>query len=156
MKKLLIFTIALLVPALSQAKPTPDQVKSVIDFYFNGQDQGVLLADVKLCDEIYAEGDQKNECMEIRNTTSLKKGEETNLWMMFMVPSDVDPQNIMVQFNYGGVTMSVRKTAISSSLRYRTWKKIKLDRTGEWDVKILHDKGDDLELLKEMKLTVTE
>lgn len=154
MKKRILFALVLCLPLLAQAKPSPEEVKSVIDFYFNGQDQGIVLADTKLCDEIYTEGDQKNECMETRNTATLKEGEETYLWMLFMVPSKVDPQRIMVQLNLGDITMDVKNLTITSSLRYRARTKIAFKRPGEWKLKIIHDTGKELQLLKEIPVTV--
>ncbi len=156
MKGIAVWSIALLVSANAFAKPSPEVVKQVVDFYFDGQDQGVVLAHTKLCDNVYTKGEHNNECMDERADNTLTLGEQTNVWMLFMVPNKVEPQSIMVQLNHRGMTMSVQRAKIASALRYRIWRKIKPDRAGDWTVKILHDRGDEVELLKEMTLTVVE
>lgn len=154
MKRIAALGTALLTCSLAYAKPTPEDVQQVINFYYNGQAQGVVLADVKVCDDIYTQGPQKNECMAQREHDTLIEGESTHVWMMFMVPSGMDPQKIMLQLNHRGMTMAVRQSKITTGIRYRTWEKIKPDRTGKWSVKIFHDKGEDLELIKELTLNV--
>lgn len=156
MRKTLLLIITLCIPLLAQAKPSPEEVKNVIDYYFNGQDQGVVLADVKLCDEVYTEGEQKNECMDERGATTLAVGDKTYLWMLFMVPSKLDPQHIIIQLNRDDITLDVKNITITNSLRYRARSKIAFRNPGDWQVKILHDTGDKLELLKELKITVED
>jgi len=154
MKRIAALGTALLTCSLAYAKPTSEEVQHVIDYYYNGQAQGVVLADVKICDDIYTKGDQKNECMAQREHDTLIEGESTHVWMMFMVPNGLESQKVMLQLNHRGMTMAVRQTKISSGIRYRTWEKIKPDRSGKWSVKIFHDKGEDLELIKELTLNV--
>lgn len=156
MTRIALLSIALLFSCLAHGKPTPEEVKHVIDYYYRGQDQGVLLADLKLCDEVYTKGDQKNECMAERTGDSLNAGERTVVWMMFMVPRGVEPQNIMLQLNYRGMTMSVKRARVTSAIRYRTWETIKPDRPGEWTLKIFLDKGEEVDLIKELALHVVE
>jgi len=156
MKRIIVLSIALLVSSLAHGKPSPEVVKQVVDFYFQGQEQGVVLADTKLCDNVYTKGEQNNECMAERPDNTLSRGEETNVWMLFMVPNKLEPQKILVQLNHRGMTMSVQRASIASALRYRIWKKVKPDRAGDWTVKIFHDRGDKVELLKEMTLKVVE
>lgn len=158
MKRTALLSLALVLSAFVQAHAKPDakQVKDVIDFFYQGQTEGVVLADVKLCEDVYTKGEQKNECMAELSDNALKEGDAATVWMMFMVPHDVKPQSIMLQLNYGGMTMSVERAEIKSAVRYRTWRQIKLDRPGEWKVKIFHDKGDAVELMKELTLKVAK
>ena len=148
--------IALFASSICHAKPAPEVVKQVVDFYFHGQDQGVVLADTKLCDDVYTKGENKNECMAERSGNTLNVREATTVWMLFMVPNKVEPQTILVQMNHRGMTMSVKRLKVGSALRYRVWEKVKPDRVGEWTVKIFHDRGNDVELLKELALSVVE
>jgi hypothetical protein len=154
MTRIAVFSLALLLSSLAHGKPTAEEVKHVIDFYYHGQDEGLILADVKLCEDVYTKGEQKNECMGERTADALQEGEKTNVWMMFMVPNKVPPQKIMLQLNHRGMTMSVKRTQVTSAIRYRTWEKIKFDRPGDWTIAIFHDKGEDLELIRELKLKV--
>jgi hypothetical protein len=157
MKRTAVLSITLLLSSIAyaHAKPTPEQIKDVIDYFYSSHSDAVTLTQVKLCDDVYTEGDHKYECMSERTGNSLKSGDEAYVWMMFMVPDKADPQTIMVQVSHDGVPMSVERTTVKSALRYRTWKKIKPDRAGKWKVKIFHDKGDDVALMKELTFTVS-
>ncbi len=156
MKRIVVAGIALLFISTAHGKPSPEVVKQVVDFYFHGQEQGVVLADVKLCDNVYTKGEQNNECMVERADTTLARGEETNVWILFMVPNKVEPQSILVQLNHKGMTMSVQRAKVASAVRYRIWKKVRPDRAGVWSVKIFHDNRNRVELLSEGKLNVVE
>ena len=120
--------------------PTSSEVKKVLDFYYNGQGAGVVMIDSRVCRDIHREGDQKNECSgEISGQEPVTKGDTVYLWMAFMIPSGDEKQKILVQFENGGVTRMVKNLEVSGSLRFRTWRKLAFDRTGEWTAKIVHD-----------------
>ncbi len=152
------FVSLMLAAALStaaQAKPAPEQVREVVDYYFNGRDAGVVLADFRVCDDVHAEGELKNECRGQRDPASLLEGDSVLMWMMFMVPSGVEPQDIMLQLNHQGMTLGLEKAKVASSMRYRVWRKVSFDRPGEWEARVMHDKGPGgLEVLREIKLNV--
>ena len=156
MKRIMILSVAAVLFSHAQAKPTAEEVKQVIDYFYTGQADGVILADVKLCDDVYTQGEHKNECMAERADAKLTKGEAATVWMMFMVPDKVEPQNIMLQYDHAGTTMAVERAKITSAVRFRTWTKITPDRPGEWKVKILHDQGDNIELIKELTVEVVD
>ncbi|NIR29612.1 MAG: hypothetical protein GWN84_09945 [Gammaproteobacteria bacterium] len=158
MKRIALLSLALMLSALAHAHAKPDgkEVKEVIDFFYNGQKEGVVLAEMKLCEDVYTKGAEKNECMVELSANALKEGDAATVWMMFMVPNDVKPQTIMLQLNHGEMTMSVERAEIKSAVRYRTWRQIKLDRPGEWKLKVFHDKGDTVELMKELTFKVAK
>jgi len=133
----------------AQTKPTPEAAKSVLAFYFNGQGNGVVLADVMICTEI-----ENNECVDNVPVDSLKKESQYYLWMLYIVPSGDEVDGIIIQFNKGGITRFTRDVSVSGSIRYRTWKTFTLNQLGEWEVKILHDRGESIETLQTLSLTV--
>lgn len=127
--------------ALADAKPAPEDVKRVLDYYYHGKGMGPVLLETKICREIQREGDEKSECAGDITAQTVKKGESIYLWMAFMVPLGDEPQNIIAQFENGGVTRMVKNLQVSGQLRNRTWLKITLDKVGPWKVKIVHDTG---------------
>jgi hypothetical protein len=127
--------------AWADAKPTPEEAKRVLDFYYHGKGLGPVLLESKVCRDIQREGDEKGECAGDLSAQTIKKGETVYLWMAYMVPSGDEAQNIIVQFENGGVTRSVKNLQVSGQLRYRTWVKAPLDKVGPWKVKIIHDDG---------------
>lgn len=130
---------------------TSDAAKSFIDFYFNGQGQGVVLADIKLCTEI-----EENECSGEVSPIALQQGETYMLWMMYVVPQGDEIEDIIVQYNSGGITRKSGQVSVKGSIRYRTWKAFTPNRAGNWDIVVLHDKGGDVQTLKTITTTVNE
>lgn len=127
--------------ALADAKPAPEDVKRVLDYYYHGKGMGPVLLETKVCREIQREGDEKSECAGDITAQTVKKGESIYLWMAYMVPLGDEPQNIIAQFENGGVTRMVKNLQVSGQLRNRTWLKITFDKVGPWKVKIVHDTG---------------
>ena len=134
-----------------QTKPSSDEAKAFIDFYYNGQGAGVVLADMKICREVV-----ENECSGEVAIDSRKKNEKYVLWMMYVVPKDDKIEGLIIQFNQGGLTRFTREASVSGSVRYRTWRSFKLNQTGVWEIKVLQDKGTEVETLKTISLTVAE
>ncbi len=156
MRSFLLFVVAATFSLSVAAKPSPETAREVIDYYFNGQEQGIVLADIKLCEDVYGEGESKNECKNELKPNALEKNKPFMVWMMFMVPSGMDPQEVMVQLNHGGMTMDVETARVASSVRYRIWRKVSLDRTGKWTIKIAHDDGQNINVLDEFNVEVKE
>lgn len=156
MKKFAIALMSTFLMASAQAVelPTTQEVKKVLDFYYNGQGMGVVLIDAKLCRDVHREGDEKNECAGDVTSEAITKGDTVNLWMSFMVPMGDEKQKILVQFDQGGVTRSVKNMTVTGSLRYRTWRKVTLDRVGVWNIKIVHDRDEGAAVLGEVSATV--
>ena len=153
---MIIISVAFMVPLGSSAadKPTSDEARKVVDFYFNGKGLGVVLSESKICNGIEREGDMKNECAGEISGTPAKKGEAVYVWMAYMVPSGDESQNIIVQFEHNGVTRMVKNLSVKGSLRYRTWRKVVFEKVGNWTVKIVHDKGDSTEELGTLNVIV--
>ena len=150
----ILATLVLLLPTIAgAAKPTSEEAKKVIDFYFNGRGEGVVLTDSKICRDIERDGDLKNECSG-ELSGAIPKGESVYVWMNFMIPNGDEKQNIIVQFDNNNVTRMVKNLEISSGLRFRSWRKVIFDKTGNWDIKIIHDKGDGTEVLSSTTVTV--
>lgn len=156
MNKILLTFISLVFSfsAAAAELPTSDEVKKVLDFYYDGKGLGVVLIEAKMCRDIEREGDLKNECAGQIAGQPINKGDEVYLWMSFMVPSGDEKQKIIVQFDNGGVTRMVRNLEISGSLRYRTWRKLVFDRSGQWSAKIVHDQEAGARELGQVSFTV--
>lgn len=135
--------------------PTTAEVKKVLDFYYHGQGSGIVLIDSKICRDIHKEGDQRNDCSgEISSAEQVNKDEAVYLWMAYMIPTGDEKQKILIQFELGGVTRMVKDLEVSGSIRFRTWRKLKFDRTGEWTASIVHDGVDGPKKLGSKTFTV--
>jgi hypothetical protein len=74
--------------------------------------------------------------------------------MAFMAPNGEEAQNIIVQFELGGVTRAVKNVSVAGGLRGRTWLKYTFDKAGAWKIKIVHDTGSSTDLLGTRDVTV--
>ncbi len=143
-------------PVLSLAadKPTPDEARKVIDYYYHGKGMGPVLMETKICRDIQREGDEKNECAGDVTGQALKKGESAYVWMAYMAPSGGEPQNVIVQYEINGVTRAVKNAQFTGLLRGRNWQKYTFDKAGTWKIKIIHDTGSGSEELGAREVTV--
>ena len=130
----------------AQDRPSAEEARKVVDYYYNGQGRGVILADHFLCTEVALEGEAKNDCRLRHELPAVAQGAEMLLWMNFLVPSGDDAEILML-FSRNGRVRSTAQIAVKGAVRYRTWKKIPTAKAGEWQVTILQELGEeDLEL----------
>lgn len=137
-------------------KPSADAAASVIDFYYNGQGQGVVLATVQICNEVPTEGENKYGCVDELSPNALRTGTSYALRMVYLVPEGEEIDDILVQYNRGGVTRDTDSVSVSGSIRYRTWEVFTLRDPGDWTIKILCDAPDGVEVLRELTLKVQD
>jgi hypothetical protein len=140
--------------AAAQEKPSAETVQEVVDFYYNGE--GVVLSTVQICEDVPTSGDDKYGCTGETDPASLQTGTQYDLRMVFLVPQDQSYDNLLVQYNRGGITRATDDVSVSGSIRYRTWEQFSFDQAGEWTIKILHDRGDTVETLREITVTAGE
>lgn len=133
--------------ATAQEKPTSDEARKVINYYYHGKGKGAILMDQNICEKIGQEdGADKNECVEKVNPSQIQVGQELYLWMNFLVPFD-DSADIIITFSRKGKVRRTSNLKLAGATRYRTWKKIPTDKAGQWTVYILQELDDqDLEL----------
>ncbi len=167
--RLLSILTAMLFPVylFAQDIPTADEVRKVLDFYNNGQGQGIVLRDSKICAGIHKEGTNKYECKdeiiefiqgsdssappEVKHKT--KVGETILVWMSFMVPQG-DEEKVIVQYSMGGTARRSSKANVKGSIRYRTWTRYIPKSVGTWEIKIFHDLGENTRELNSFELIV--
>ena len=142
MKKMIyILAVAsLCVPfaALSEDKPTPEEARKVINYYFNGKGQGVIPMEYKLCKEISQKGDMKNECITEISDKKIAKGEEAYIWMNFLVPAG-DESKILLQYSRKNMVRNTSNVSLGGATRFRTWKKIPTGTAGDWKLSLTQE-----------------
>lgn len=154
-----VMTMALgLAPALAWAgdKPTPDEARKVIDYYYHGKGMTPVLLDTRICHDIQRDGDEKNECAGDVTGQTIKKGDSDYIWLAFMAPSAGDAQNVLVQLELNGAVRWVKNVSVAGGIRTRTWLKRTFDKTGAWKLKISVDNGSTVEQLGTMDLNVED
>ena len=133
--------------APGMAAPPAQNVKEVIDYFYNGQAQGPILTDSKLCKDIKA-----LECEAAVDPTAVALGDVLHVWMQFFVPKGAMYDDIIVEYKHEGVPRHLNARSVESSIRYRVVDKYKLDKPGKWTINI--KKG--VSNLKAFNITVIE
>lgn len=124
--------------AIAQDKPTPEEARKVIDYYFNGKGQGVIPMEFKLCKEISQAGETKNDCVSEISDKKLMKGEEAYLWMNFLVPAG-EESKILLQYSRKNMVRDTSSVSLGGATRFRTWKKLPTETTGDWKVSLVQE-----------------
>ena len=124
--------------ALAQDKPTPEEARKVVNYYFNGKGQGVVPMEFKLCKEISLKGETKNECVSEISDKKLMKGEEAYLWMNFLVPAG-EESKILLQYSRKDMVRDTTNVSLGGATRFRTWKKIPTTTAGDWKVSLIQE-----------------
>ena len=132
-------------PLGAMAAPTAKMVNEVVDYFYNGQQQGPILADAKLCKSIEA-----LDCKETMDVNAVPMGESIKVWMHFFVPKGATYDDIIVEYKHEGVPRNLTAHKVEGSIRYRIVDKFKLDKLGKWTISI--KKG--VANLKEFKINV--
>ena len=144
MKKRWNIVLAILVlpiAAWAADRPGAQDTRTVVHYYFNGQGQGAVLMDYRVCSEVAPEGEDKHECRRQLDAAAIPLGEEAFLWMNFLVPAE-DQADILISY---ARNERVRKTAdvtLKGAIRFRTWKRIPTDKPGKWAVTIVQEMPD--------------
>jgi len=167
MKRALLTPLALLVALVGtgmgngtalagapQAAPKGDEVRRVLGYYYAEGSTAPLLIETRLCSEVGTQGESKNECTGELDPDSITADTETYLWLNFLVPKNASDSKVLIQFNHDGLTRQAREVSLSSGIRFRTWKRFKLDRTGRWTIDVLHDAADGARKLERIDLRV--
>jgi hypothetical protein len=134
--------------------PTAAEVRRVTNYFYSQRESTPLLADYKLCMGIHREGSNKNNCADEIDASTLQPGQSLFLWMNFLVPKG-ERGKVLVQLNHDGITRGTREMSIRGSMRYRTWRKIRLQRAGEWELPVYYENSDGIEEIERINLQVT-
>ena len=154
--------------SFAQSAPTPGETYNVLDFYYNGKGNGVVLVESKICRDVHKSGPSKygckNEVIEFGPLTAdgtppeilfrINKDETVYIWMSFLVPVGAE-EKIYLRFNLDGET---RRTSgllsLKGSIRFRTWTNFTPKDYGDWEIEIIHENETDPILLKSFNLGV--
>ena len=141
--------------AFAQDKPTPQEARKVIDYYFNGKGKGVVPMEIKLCKEVALKGEMKNECVKEVSNKKVAKGEDVYLWMNFLVPAG-EESKILVQYSRNDLVRDTTNVTLGGATRYRTWMKIPTSTTGSWKAKMLQEMENADMSIGEVEFSVVE
>ncbi|MFH0924344.1 MAG: hypothetical protein V1872_01715 [bacterium] len=133
--KYLVIVGGFIILALSSHKAlaelSPQMANEVVNYYFNGQEEGPILMEAKLCKTI-----ENRECTEDIDPKSIVQGEVINVWMKFLVPKDASYDDIFIEYKYEGTPRQLTPYKVDSSIRYRVVDTFRPNKLGEWTITI--------------------
>jgi hypothetical protein len=125
-------------PPTPVEKPTPEAVRTFWKFWFKGQQQGLVLADAKLCLEIGKEGDAKSECIKEVPAEGVKPGTLINVWQAYLLPQGDHVDDIVIQLKLGDQVRETKDVkAFGNTLRFRAWNALRIPKAGKWTINLM-------------------
>lgn len=127
-------------PAFGQTAPTPEEAHRFLDFYYNGQGQGVVLVEARICQEVPRDGQRAYDCVGEVSADAVPTGQPLYLRMVYLVPEG-DEADITVQYLRDGTARDTDTVSVAGSIRYRTWTQFTLREEGPWQFAISRTTG---------------
>ena len=115
----------------AMAAPEAKKIREVVDYFYNGQKEGPVLTDSKLCKNI-----KGHECQEQLESNTISVGEPVKVWMQFFVPKGDLYDDIFVEYKHNGIPRNLKAHKVEGSIRYRLVDTYKPDKIGDWTVTI--------------------
>ncbi len=115
----------------AMAAPEAKQIREVVDYFYNGQKEGPVLIDAKLCKSI-----KDFECQDQLEANTLSMGESVKVWMQFFIPKGESYDDIFVEYKHNGIPRNLQAHKVEGSIRYRLVDSYKPDKIGDWTVTI--------------------
>ncbi|MGI9303439.1 MAG: hypothetical protein ACR2RB_12140 [Gammaproteobacteria bacterium] len=137
-------------------EPDAEAIQLVQHYYFDGAGTAPVMVELKFCEDVYKEGGERNNCKNPLDKDELTAGEPFYVWMNLLVPRGEggDGAKVLVQFNHKGVTRTARTLLVNTALRYRTWTKVRVNDTGEWQMPVFVENSDGIQQLKDVTFNV--
>jgi hypothetical protein len=118
-------------PIYVMAAPSGKMVKEVVDYFYEGQTEGPILTDAKLCKTV-----KSLSCEEPADPKAFTAGEPVRVWMQFFVPKGDSYDDIIVEYKHEGVPRNLASHKVEGSIRYRLVDSYKLIKVGKWTITI--------------------
>jgi hypothetical protein len=118
-------------PIYVMAAPPAKMVKEVVDYFYEGQAEGPILTDAKLCKTV-----KSFICEEPADPKAFTAGEPVRTWMQFFVPKGSSYDDIIVEYKHEGVPRNLASHQVEGSIRYRLVDSYKLNKVGKWTITI--------------------
>ena len=126
-------------PSVPAAPPPPaEEVRRVLDYYFNGKDRGPTLVELKACLKVDQTKDSptKFECIE-EVKGPVKMNTTVHGWTMWFLPKGSNYDDVVLQFAFEGQVRSTIDMKLDTEMRARTWRSQQLSRKGKWTISVV-------------------
>lgn len=125
-------------PVDTKPPPPADEIKHVLDYFYNGKDRGPALVELKAClkvDSSSKDAATKNECIE-PVAGNVKKDTTVHGWTMWYLPEGANYDDVSLQFLFGNEVRSTVDVKLNTAGRTRTWRSSTASKKGKWTIKV--------------------
>jgi hypothetical protein len=126
-----LFNFLILFNINAMAAPEAKNIREVVDYFYNGQKEGPVLTDSKLCESI-----KGVKCQDQLKSNNISIGEPVKVWMQFFVPKGALYDDIFIEYKHNGIPRNLQSHKVEGSIRYRIVNTYKPDKIGGWTVTI--------------------
>lgn len=118
--------------------PPADEVRRVLDYYFNGKDRGPTLVELHACLKVDSAKDSPTrfECVE-EVKGPVKVNTMVHAWTMWFLPKGANYDDVTVQFAHEGTVRSTIDVKLDTEMRARTWRSQNLTKKGKWTISVV-------------------
>ena len=113
------------------ALPEASIVKEVVDYFYNGQKEGPILTESKICKTV-----NNLNCDEPFDLNAVPAGQSVKVWMQFFVPKGAVYDDIFVEYKHENLPRHLTAHKVEGSIRYRVVDTYKPDKIGNWTITI--------------------
>lgn len=124
--------------APAQPPPPADEVRRVLDYYFNGKDRGPTLVELKACLKVDSQKDSPTrfDCVE-EVKGPVKVNTTVHGWTMWFLPKGANYDDVTVQFAHEGTVRSTVDVKLDTEMRARTWRSQNMTKKGKWTISVV-------------------
>jgi hypothetical protein len=124
--------------AVAQPPPPAEEVRRVLDYYFNGKDRGPTLVELKACLKVDTAKDSPTrfECLE-EVKGPVKMNTNVHAWLVFFVPRGANYDDVAIQFLHEGNVRSTIDTKLDLEMRVRTFRSQQMTKKGKWTINVV-------------------
>jgi len=125
-------------PAENPSVPPSDEIRRVLDYYFNGKNSAPALVEFIPCLNVDTQKGSAtlSQCLEAAKAP-VPLNTRIHLWTMWYLPMGSKYEDVMLQVFWGDQLRSTDDYKLETSGRFRTWKTVHLNKKGTWTFKIL-------------------
>lgn len=125
-------------PAWEGPVPTPEMIKTVLDYQERGASAGPVLLDLVPCLKVDSGkgSPTQYQCVEPVGE-KVTKGTTVFAWLQWLCPKDGRYEDVQVQFLHEGQVRKTVDNPVTGVGRTRGWRGENLNKVGTWTIKVL-------------------
>ncbi len=134
----LMFSVAIAQNVQALEAPSGAEIAKVFNYYMNGASP--VLVKIIFCEQVQTTGPRKFDCEKPVASNSIQLSQRLYIWMSILVPLE-QQDTIEIQYIHTGKVLKRDVVQVSTSYRYRVWKRVPTRFAGKWLIRIMHSES---------------